>query len=220
MPTAENLRSIEKYRRKASGYDATTGPTWPIRRRCIELLRLAEGETVLDVGCGTGLSFEPLLRSVGRSGRVIAFEQSPEMHARAAARAEALRAQGWQVDLLHASAEDVRLSAPPDAALWHYVHDITRTPAALDNLFAQFPPGMRVAVAGMKFFPWWLGPLNLYAWLKNRPYNVRAHEMRQPWSLLARRLDGFAWQPTQWGMGYLGSGCVSAASASERNSRW
>lgn len=206
MPSADNLRSIEKYRRKAQGYDATTGPTWPIRLRCIAALQLAEGETVLDVGCGTGLSFEPLLRAVGRSGRLIAFEQSPEMHALADARAQALRRDGWRVELHRASAEEVRLGAVPDAMLWHYVHDITRTPAAVDNLLGQGRAGTRVAMAGMKFFPWWLAPLNLLAWLKNCPYNVHAHEMHEPWSLVAPRLDGFVWEPTQWGMGYLAHG--------------
>jgi demethylmenaquinone methyltransferase/2-methoxy-6-polyprenyl-1,4-benzoquinol methylase len=100
MPTADNLRSIELYRRTAAGYDASTGPTWPIRMRCIEHLALRPGETVLDVGCGTGLSFEALLQGVGRSGRLVAFEQSPEMHAQARQRADALRADGWSVELL------------------------------------------------------------------------------------------------------------------------
>jgi demethylmenaquinone methyltransferase/2-methoxy-6-polyprenyl-1,4-benzoquinol methylase len=212
MPTPENLQSIAKYRAAAAGYDATTGPTWPIRMRCIALLALRPGETVLDVGCGTGLSFEPLLQRVGRGGRLIAFEQSPEMHAQALVRAQTLCAQGWQLELQCASAEDVRLPHAPDATLWHYVHDITRSPRALDNLFAQLPAGTRLAVAGMKFFPWWLAPLNLLAWLKNRPYNVRAHELNEPWSLLAQRLQDFRWQPTQWGMGYLGSGTVSKGS--------
>jgi len=208
-PTPDNLRSIQKYRRTAAAYDTTTGPTWPIRMRCIDLLHLLPGETVLDVGCGTGLSFEPLLERVGRTGRLIAFEQSPEMHAQAAQRAQGLRAQGWQVDLQCASAEDVALPAPPDAALLHYVHDITRTPEAVANLFGQLPPGTRLAMAGMKFFPWWLAPLNLLAWLKNRPYNVHAHELHRPWSLVESRLQSFSWKPTQGGMGYLGSGRVA-----------
>ena len=107
---------------------------------------------------------------------------------------------------------DLALGAVPDAMLWHYVHDISRTPAALDNLFAQCRPGTRLAIAGMKFFPWWLAPLNLLAWLKNMPYNVHAHELHEPWSRVAPRLDGFAWEATQWGMGYIGSGVVKVVS--------
>ena len=153
MPTEANLRSIEKYRARAARYDATTGPTMPIRMECIRRLALQVGDTVLDVGCGTGLSFEPLAHAVGASGRVLAFEQSPPMHVQAVERARALAAQGYRIELQLSSAEDVRLPAPPDAVLMHYVHDITRTPAALANLFGQFPPGTRVAIAGMKFFP-------------------------------------------------------------------
>ena len=93
------------------------------------------------------------------------------------------------------------------------MHDITRTPAALDNLFGQLPAGSRVAIAGMKYFPWYLAPLNLLAWLKNRPYNVHAHDMHRPWSLLERRLEGFTWCATQGGMGYLGAGRVAAEGA-------
>ena len=210
-PTQDNIRSIAKYRVAAAHYDASAGPTWPIRLRCIDLLALREGDTVVDVGCGTGLSFEPLLAKVGRSGRLLAFEQSPEMHTQALARAVALRAQGFQVHLDRARAEQVRLAEAPAAALFHYVHDISRLPDAVANLFSQLPPGTRVAIAGMKFFPWPLAPLNLLAWLKNRPYNARGHELYRPWRLVASHLEDFEWRATQWGMGYIGCGRVKEA---------
>jgi demethylmenaquinone methyltransferase/2-methoxy-6-polyprenyl-1,4-benzoquinol methylase len=204
---------MAKYRVAAAHYDASAGPTWPIRLRCIEILGLREGETVLDVGCGTGLSFEALLRKVGRSGRLLAFEQTPEMHVQALTRAQALRGQGFDIHLECVSAERVRLAEAPAAVLFHYVHDISRSPDAVSNLIRQLAPGTRVAIAGMKFFPWALAPLNLLAWFKNRPYNVRAHELNKPWSLIAAELDGLTWRATQWGMGYIGCGRVKQSSA-------
>jgi len=205
--TRDKLRAIRKRRRRSS-QDTTTGPPWPIRMRCIELLRLNKGETVLDVGCGIGLSFEPLLEGVGRTGKLIAFEPRRARYAQARVRAEGLRAQGWNLEVQCANAADVKLPDRPDAALFHYVHGISRTPEAVGNLFAQLPPGTRIAIAGMKFVSWWLAPLNLIAWLKNRRHNVRAHELHRPWSLIEPQLQSFSWKPTQGGMGYIGSGRV------------
>ena len=84
--------SVAKYRKRAAGYDATCGPTWPIRERTIAALHLQPGQRVLDVGCGTGLSL-PLLRSaVGAGGQVYGFDQSPEMLSQARARVSRPRA--------------------------------------------------------------------------------------------------------------------------------
>ena len=200
----DNELSIQRYRQRAKDYDLSAQRTMPLRLRTIALLQLRPGEVVMDVGAGTGLSYEPLLAGVGPGGRVLAFEQSPEMFEQARARVDQ---QGW-ANVWHTceSAETVTLPQPADAVLFNYVHDILRTPAALDNILRQAKPGARVAVAGMKFFPWWTGPLNLLAWLKNRPYNARASDMWRPWDLLEPRCNGFTRSTTQAGMGYIARG--------------
>jgi arsenite methyltransferase len=199
-----NQVSIDKYRSKAADYDASAAFTMPLRLRTVALLQLQPGQVVLDVGAGTGLSYPLLLQGVGTGGRVFAFEQSPEMFAIAQQR---VQREGWP-NLWHCNeaAETVTLPAPADAVLFNYTHDICRTPEAVDNLMRQVRPGARVAMAGIKFFPWWTGPLNLVAWLKNRPYNAKAADLWRPWSLVAAHCDDFSLRSTQWGMGYIASG--------------
>jgi demethylmenaquinone methyltransferase/2-methoxy-6-polyprenyl-1,4-benzoquinol methylase len=200
-----NQISIERYRQRAASYDASAEFTMPLRRRTIALLALQPGDVVLDVGAGTGLSFALLLAAVGPQGRVLAFEQSPEMFEQAQAR---VAREGWQgrVWLQCCAAEAVKLPQPPDAVLFNYVHDISRLAPAVDNVMRQLKPGARVAMAGMKFFPWWTGPLNLLAWLKNRPYNALAADLWSPWDRVEPWCDGFERWSTQWGMGYIARG--------------
>jgi arsenite methyltransferase len=205
MPAShEQQTSIERYRHHAAGYDASAQRTMPLRLRTIALLRLQPGDVVLDVGAGTGLSYAPLLAGVGATGRVLAFEQSPDMFEQARAR---VAREGWpNVWQRCEAAETVQLPQAADAVLFNYVHDILRSPAAVANILRQAKPGARVAVAGMKFFPWWTGPLNLLAWLKNRPYNARAADLWHPWSLVQPHCDGFTRVSTQAGMGYIAQG--------------
>jgi demethylmenaquinone methyltransferase/2-methoxy-6-polyprenyl-1,4-benzoquinol methylase len=199
-----NRQSVDRYRRHAAGYDASARRTMSLRRRAVALLDLRPGDVVLDVGAGTGLSYELLLAGVGEAGRVLAIEQSPEMFALACARIER---HGWtNVWHCNAPAETVELPEPADAVLFNYVHDITRTPQAVANILRQSKPGARIAMAGMKYFPWWTGPLNLLAWAKNRPYNVRPGDMWQPWDIVETWCESFERRSTQAGMGYIARG--------------
>jgi arsenite methyltransferase len=205
-PDPDRAISIERYERHAAHYDDSAAFTMPLRRRTIDLLALRPGEVVLDVGAGTGLSYAWLREGVGPGGRVLAFEHSPAMHAQAC---ERVAREGW-ANLWHccAAAEEVVLPEPVDAILFNYVHDITRTPAAVENILRQARPGARIAMAGMKFFPWWTGPLNLLAWLKNRPYNAKAADMWRPWDKVEARCARFERWSTQGGMGYIARGVL------------
>lgn len=199
-----NELSLRRYRRRAAGYDRSAQRTMYLRARAVALLQLQPGQCVLDVGSGTGLSYALLRSGVGGGGRVLGIEQSPEMFEQACRRVER---EGWG-NVWHccAPAEEARLPQRPDAVLFNYVHDITRTPEAVANVLRQARPGARIAMAGMKFFPWWTGPLNLLAWLKNRPYNAKAADLWRPWDIVQGWCDRFDQQSTQWGMGYLAHG--------------
>src|SRR5262245_23494264 len=55
----------------------------PFRERLLQLARLAPGQSVLDIGCGTGTLAIAAKRRVGPTGSVYGIDASPEMIARA-----------------------------------------------------------------------------------------------------------------------------------------
>lgn len=197
-------RSIKKYSHRAAGYDATCRPTWSARLATIDKLQLLPGQHVLDVGCGTGLSLELLRRAVGDTGLVSGVEQSPQMMALARHK---VQAAGWRnVVLYEAAVQEFSLRIPIDAFLFHYTHDILRSAAALDSLVRLAKPGARVAISGIKYFPWWMAPLNLWVYFKNVGYNGSPGELNTPWDKFSPRIADWEMSSTQWGMGYIASG--------------
>lgn len=69
----------------------THGKHRAFRGRLVGLARLAPGESVLDVGCGTGSLAIAAKRHVGAVGEVFGIDASPEMIARARSKAARTR---------------------------------------------------------------------------------------------------------------------------------
>lgn len=177
-----------------------------LRRRVISLLELQPGQTVLDVACGTGLSFAWLREGVGESGHVIGVELSPDMLRQARARCET---EGWRnVSLIESDMGSVDFPVPLDAILFNFTHDVIQSPRALERIFASARPGARIAVAGVKYAPWWLAPLNPIVRVRTRPYLTTYAGLDAPWKPLLDYLDDFAWTSTLFTTGYIGSGTV------------
>jgi hypothetical protein len=93
--------------------------------------------------------------------------------------------------------------------LFHYTHDVLRSPLALSRLMACARPQARIAIAGIKYFTGWLTPLNFWVYLKNHGYNGAPGELQTPWDRIAPLLDEWHMSPTQFGMGYIGVGRVA-----------
>lgn len=197
-------KSLQQYRARAARYDAELLPFEPLRQEAVARLELRPGETVLDVGCGTGLSFAPLQERLGPQGHIVGIEQCPEMMALARDR---VHAGGWRrVTLLQAPAEEARWRGRADAALFHFTHDILRQPAALDNTLAHLRPGARVVATGLQWAPPWAWPVNLFV-LGAASYSVTSFDgLAQPWCALAERLENFEVHATWMGGVFMASG--------------
>lgn len=92
-----------------------------VRDRAVDALATSPGDTVVEMGCGTGANFVHLRERVGEAGRVVGVDVTPGMLARARHRVE------------HAGWENV-----------HVVRgDATRPPVAETHaLFGTFVVGM------------------------------------------------------------------------------
>src|SRR5262245_10695416 len=112
----------------AAGYDLlvwllTLGRERTFRERMLRLGHLEAGESVLDVGCGTGTLAIAAKRQVGTTGAVYGLDASPEMIARAEKKA---RKAGVEVAFKKAFAQSLPF---PDAQF-----DVVLTTVMLHHL--------------------------------------------------------------------------------------
>jgi ubiquinone/menaquinone biosynthesis C-methylase UbiE len=193
MPTSRSRQTgpdraaaLAQYRRRAWIYDLELALFEPVRRRAVSWLALRPGNTVLDIGCGTGLSFALLHEAVGSRGRIVGVEQSPQMLDKARQR---VQRHGWSnLTLLCAPAEEARLNGRADAALLHFTHDIMQNGTALDHVLRHLKPGVTIVASGLKWAPAWALPVNLLV----LPAALRSVSslagLQRPWQELARRV--------------------------------
>lgn len=196
--------ALAQYRRRAMSYDTELALFEPIRVEAVDRLGLRRGDTVLDVGCGTGLSFELLHDRIGKSGRIVGIEQCPEMLARAK---ERVQHNHWRnIDLVCAPAAAAQVPVLADAALFHFTHDVLRERAAIGNIFSHLKRGARVVASGLQWGPLWAWPTNAFVLLAAL-YSVTSFDgLGKPWDLLARRLADVHVNTSLMGGIYVASG--------------
>lgn len=191
-PVVDADRNQREYRRLASFYDLLAVPwlTTGVRREAVARLRLSPGDSVLDLGCGTGLTLPILAAAVGPTGRVVGVDLSPEQLERARRRIAVAGLQN--VSLVQANAEELTLGEQFDGVLSTYTHDIMTSPLAVERAVAHLKPVGRFAAIGFARPTGWRSPLNLlfeafYTCLRI-PVNWDAETSSRPWTNLERQL--------------------------------
>ena len=173
------------------------------RRRAVEALSVSPGDTVVDLGCGTGRNFPWLERTVTDSGRIVGVDLTDAMLREARHRVESA---GWaNVDLVEADVGDYELPGNMGGVLSTFAMTMFDDYDGVIRRAAEaLRPGGRLAILEMKRpegLPEWM--VRFGAW-PLRPFGVSpAYAERTPWESVKRHLDEVLYQEFYAGAIYL-----------------
>jgi demethylmenaquinone methyltransferase/2-methoxy-6-polyprenyl-1,4-benzoquinol methylase len=182
----------------------------PVRQRAVELLKLQEGDRVLDMGCGPGGSFPYLVHAVGPSGQVVGVEISPVISVNARRRIEK---NGWRnVEVIEADARTVHLTGTFDDLLM-FATDVMLLEEALENIFPHLRENARVVAFGAKKSSNRLGKIwnPVLKMLFKLTFSTTPRPDYEPWRMMAKRVENLDIEEYFMGLMFLASGFVAEA---------
>ena len=145
------------YAEAAAGYDRSTErlSRWlgfseaRYRQLAVEALELGPGDTVVEIGCGTGLNHPAIQEKIGPAGRIIGGDLTREMLDRAEHQA---RERGWRnVELVHSDALAFRFPGDVDGVLSTFVLSfLPDCRPVIEAGAAALAPGRRWAITDQK----------------------------------------------------------------------
>ncbi len=147
MPASDPGAARQFYARWARLYDllARAPGVRSLRARTADTLALEAGDTVVEMGCGTGANFPYLRGQVGPDGRVVGVDLTPGMLG--VARDRVVQA-GWRnVAVLAGDATRPPLCAPADAVVATFLVGMLGDPAAaVERWCDALRPGGRLVL--------------------------------------------------------------------------
>ena len=209
--TREEIRDV--YQKRARFYELAVYccyllgfPIGLYRRLVIEALAPQPGDTVIEIGCGTGMNFSLLQEKVGAEGRIIGVDISEAMLKRVENR---ITAAGWKnVELVHSSAADYTFPKGVDGIIATGV--LTYEPdydTVIGRGTTALNPGKRWVVFDYKMPSGWFRHfVPLFVWIFRSFGISMALFQRTPWESIKRHLQKAKIQEFYFGLIFIASG--------------
>jgi ubiquinone/menaquinone biosynthesis C-methylase UbiE len=173
-----------------------------LRRNAVDRLNLRPGDSVLEVGCGTGRNLPFLHDAVGPTGRVYGVDLSSGMLTKA--HGLATRHRWSNVMLAQGDAVDYIAPEPLDGVLFSLSYNtMPHHLAVLRHVWDQLRPGGSLVIMDAKPPPGRGGEfiLPFSVWLMKR--TVLGNPYIQPWKHLAALTDDFEMEEFLFGSYYI-----------------
>lgn len=185
MTVLNSAEVIRLYRKRAGNYNFTANLYYLIgyreyayRKKAVNAMALQQGDTVVDIGCGTGLNFPLLQHVVGEKGKIIGVDLTDAMLKRARQR---IKKEGWtNVELVQADAATFQFTEQVDGIISTFalsmMPDLNKI---VENGASSLSPGSRWVVLDLKMPANWLSRLwPIYVFI-TRPFGVTNDYVKQ-----------------------------------------
>jgi demethylmenaquinone methyltransferase/2-methoxy-6-polyprenyl-1,4-benzoquinol methylase len=180
--------------------------------RAIELLHLQQGDSVIDLGCGTGLSFPRLIEQIGPEGRLIGVDLTLEMLESAKQR---IKQSDWNnIELIQSDIANFDFPEGVKAVLsvgaFGYIANYDQV---IEKASQTLIPGGRIVILDGKMpehWPLWL--FKIFVWFF-RPFQLNLDYFTgHPWESVERFFEEATLEELYGGLMYISSGTAPSHS--------
>lgn len=182
-------------------YDFTRNHLLFYRGKAISLLNLKKGDTVLEIGCGTGENFKQFNKILDNTGLIIGVDFSPKMLAKAKEKIQ--KYQYTNVFLIEADASCLKLDIQSDAVFFaDSLFAIQNYTNALNNAISLLRVGGKLVILDYKLSNHPFYSLFNRLWIKWS--NLFCGDFsRRPWDYLKVKLGSYKMIELLFGFRYI-----------------